>query len=239
MGGAQPRRHHERRCRDLRRTATSRIDRRIAHKYLDTSRQHRARAAAATEARDARKPLSIGLVGNAAEISRHCWPWTPPSTSSPTRRRTRPAVVPAARRRLRRHEGARAKDRSTSPRSPASRWPRTSRRWSASWTRAPRSSTTATPSATRPARPATTAPSSSRLRTGVHPPAVRGGPRPVPLGRAVRRPKDIAATDKAILELFPENEHLKRWRDGRREGCLRGPAARICWLGYGSDQRPA
>jgi urocanate hydratase len=47
-------------------------------------------------------------------------------------------------------------------------------------------------------------------------------------------PADIAATDKAILELFPENESLKKWitMAGERVA-FQGLPARICWLGYG------
>ncbi|MEU6262708.1 urocanate hydratase [Saccharopolyspora shandongensis] len=47
-------------------------------------------------------------------------------------------------------------------------------------------------------------------------------------------PADIAATDKAIMELFPENEHLHRWLTmaGERVS-FEGLPARICWLGYG------
>ncbi|MEV6067072.1 urocanate hydratase [Nocardia sp. NPDC052001] len=47
-------------------------------------------------------------------------------------------------------------------------------------------------------------------------------------------PADIAATDKAILELFPDNEHLKRWITLAGEKvAFEGLPARICWLGYG------
>jgi urocanate hydratase len=47
-------------------------------------------------------------------------------------------------------------------------------------------------------------------------------------------PADIAATDRAILELFPENESLARWitMAGERVA-FQGLPARICWLGYG------
>jgi urocanate hydratase len=46
-------------------------------------------------------------------------------------------------------------------------------------------------------------------------------------------PEDIAKTDKAILELFPENEHLKRWITKAGEKVhFEGLPARICWLGY-------
>lgn len=47
-------------------------------------------------------------------------------------------------------------------------------------------------------------------------------------------PADIAATDEAILELFPEDEHLARWiRRAQTEIEFQGLPARICWLGYG------
>ena len=47
-------------------------------------------------------------------------------------------------------------------------------------------------------------------------------------------PKDIAATDKAVLELFPENEPLARWmKKASEKVAFQGLPARICWLGYG------
>ncbi|MBP2474515.1 urocanate hydratase [Crossiella equi] len=47
-------------------------------------------------------------------------------------------------------------------------------------------------------------------------------------------PKDIEATDRAILELFPENEALRRWITMAQERVeFQGLPARICWLGYG------
>src|SRR3954468_21567767 len=51
-------------------------------------------------------------------------------------------------------------------------------------------------------------------------------------------PKDIAATDKAILDLFPENEPLARWiRLAGEKVHFQGLPARICWLGYGERDR--
>jgi urocanate hydratase len=45
---------------------------------------------------------------------------------------------------------------------------------------------------------------------------------------------DIAKTDKAILDLFPENESLHRWIKMARERVhFQGLPARICWLGLG------
>jgi urocanate hydratase len=47
-------------------------------------------------------------------------------------------------------------------------------------------------------------------------------------------PKDIAATDKAILELFPDDEKLHRWiAQAGNKVHYQGLPARICWLGYG------
>jgi urocanate hydratase len=47
-------------------------------------------------------------------------------------------------------------------------------------------------------------------------------------------PKDIAATDQAILDLFPQNEALTRWiRLAQEKVHFQGLPARICWLGYG------
>ncbi len=47
-------------------------------------------------------------------------------------------------------------------------------------------------------------------------------------------PADIAATDKAILELFPDNERLRKWITMAGEKVsFQGLPARICWLGYG------
>ncbi|WP_054371710.1 urocanate hydratase [Rhodococcus rhodochrous] len=51
-------------------------------------------------------------------------------------------------------------------------------------------------------------------------------------------PADIAATDRAVLELFPENEHLVRWLTlAGRTVPFQGLPARICWLGYGERDR--
>jgi len=47
-------------------------------------------------------------------------------------------------------------------------------------------------------------------------------------------PADIAATDAAILELFPADDHLRRWITQAGEKVrFEGLPARICWLGYG------
>ena len=51
-------------------------------------------------------------------------------------------------------------------------------------------------------------------------------------------PSDIHKTDKAILELFPENESLARWiRLASERVAFQGLPARICWLGYGERDK--
>ncbi len=51
-------------------------------------------------------------------------------------------------------------------------------------------------------------------------------------------PKDIAATDEAVLELFPDNERLHTWIRGAQERiAFQGLPARICWLGQGERDR--
>ena len=47
-------------------------------------------------------------------------------------------------------------------------------------------------------------------------------------------PEDIYATDRAVMELFPNDAHLHRWLKMAREQIeFQGLPARICWLGYG------
>jgi urocanate hydratase len=51
-------------------------------------------------------------------------------------------------------------------------------------------------------------------------------------------PADIAATDRAVLSLFPGNESLERWiRLAGERVAFQGLPARICWLGYGERDR--
>jgi len=47
-------------------------------------------------------------------------------------------------------------------------------------------------------------------------------------------PEDIYRTDQAVLDLFPTDDHLRRWlRMAREQVQFQGLPARICWLGYG------
>ena len=51
-------------------------------------------------------------------------------------------------------------------------------------------------------------------------------------------PEDIRVTDQALKELFPDNEHLHRWLDAAEEFVeFEGLPARICWLGYGERHK--
>ena len=51
-------------------------------------------------------------------------------------------------------------------------------------------------------------------------------------------PADIAATDQAVMEEFPDNEQLVRWiRMAQEKVAWQGLPARICWLGYGERDR--
>ncbi len=51
-------------------------------------------------------------------------------------------------------------------------------------------------------------------------------------------PEDIYVTDQAIIELFPEDEHLVRWiKMAQKKVKFQGLPARICWLGYGERDK--
>jgi urocanate hydratase len=51
-------------------------------------------------------------------------------------------------------------------------------------------------------------------------------------------PSDIARTDQLVLEMFPENQHLKRWITlAQKKVKFQGLPSRICWLGYGERDK--
>jgi urocanate hydratase len=51
-------------------------------------------------------------------------------------------------------------------------------------------------------------------------------------------PQDIATTDQAVLEEFPDDERLARWiHQAEEKIAFQGLPARICWLGYGERAR--
>ena len=134
---------------------------------------------------------------------------------------------------------ARATPRSTSA-ARVRRWPPTARRWSASSTPAARSSTTATACAPRRGSAASSArsttPASSRPTSG----RCSARARARSAGSALSGdPADIAATDRAVLDEFPDDEPLARWIQHASERiAFQGLPARICWLGYGERAPP-
>jgi urocanate hydratase len=51
-------------------------------------------------------------------------------------------------------------------------------------------------------------------------------------------PKDIYATDQALMEAFPENEHLIKWlKEAQQKVHFQGLPSRICWLGMGEREK--
>jgi urocanate hydratase len=219
----------------------TRIDRRIAHKYLDTKATdiHDA-LRLAIEARDAKRPLSIGLEGNAAEIFPELLAMNAPidivtdQTSAHDPLSYLPLGIDFAdmkamadkdpvkftedsRASMARHvaamvgfldKGAEVFDYGNSIRDEARK---------AGYNRA-FDFPGFVPAYIRP--------------------LFEEGLGPFRWAALSGDPKDIAATDKAILELFPENEHLKRWITMAGEKvAFEGLPARICWLGYGERHK--
>ncbi len=215
----------------------ARITRRIEHRYLDVQADDLDHALAlAIEARDARRPLSIGLLGNAAEVfpallereapidvvtdqtSAHDPLAYLPIGTAPedwdTERGEDPVGFHQAR------AGGDGRPRARDGRDAGRR-----RRGLRLRQLDPRRG------AQGRLRPGLRVP---RVRPGLHPAAVLRRPRPVPLGGALGRPADIAATDRAVLELFPDDDKLRRWLTMAGEKVhFQGLPARICWLGYG------
>lgn len=51
-------------------------------------------------------------------------------------------------------------------------------------------------------------------------------------------PEDIAVTDQALMELFPEDAHLIKWLEAAKQSiAFQGLPARICWLGMGAREK--
>jgi urocanate hydratase len=219
----------------------SRIDRRIEHRYLDTKASSIDEALAlAIEARDAKRPLSIGLVGNAAEVFPELLERDAPidivtdQTSAHDPLSYLPTGVlfedmkkmadkdPAyfteqSRESMAKHvaamvgfmdKGAEVFDYGNSIRDEARK---------AGYDRA-FDFPGFVPAYIRP-----------QFEEGLGPfrwAALSGDP------------KDIEATDRAILELFGDNDHLRRWITMAEERvAYQGLPARICWLGYGERHR--
>ena len=231
MGGRAAAGGHDERRRRARRRVRPVADRPPARDPLPRRGGRRPRRRAAPR-RDRRRrdrtPLSIGLLGNAADVVPEILrrgvevDVVTDQTSAHD-----PLALPARRRRVRglarrarggpgrvHQAGARVDGRPTS------------RRWSASRTPAPRCSTTATPCAARRRPAGTTARSPT---PGFVPAYIRPlfceGKGPFRWAALSGDPADIRATDEAILELFPDDDKLHRWiRAGAGQGRLPGAA---------------
>ncbi|WP_314677873.1 urocanate hydratase [uncultured Rhodococcus sp.] len=215
----------------------TRIDRRIAHKYLDTKADSIEHALElATAARDAKKPLSIGLEGNAAEIFPALLEMKAPIdiVTDQTSAHDPLAYLPI---------GIDFGDMKTMSAKDPQKFTEDSRNAMAAHVKAMVGFMDAGAevfdygnSIRDEARKA------GYDRAFDFPgfvpayirPLFEEGLGPFRWAALSGDPKDIEATDKAILELFPENEHLRRWITMAGEKvAFEGLPARICWLGYG------
>ncbi|MFL6045540.1 MAG: urocanate hydratase, partial [Propionibacteriaceae bacterium] len=217
----------------------SRIQRRIDHRYLDVqadSLEHAVRLA--VEARDARKPLSIGVLGNAAELVPALLEQGAPidivtdqtSAHDPlaylpsgiafedwAEAKTQPDFIDRARESMARHveamvgfqdRGAEVFDYGNSIRDEA-RLGGCERAFDF---------------------------------PGFVPAYIRPlfceGKGPFRWVALSGDPHDIEMTDQAVLNLFPDNARLHKWLRGAREKIsFQGLPARICWLGYGERDK--
>ncbi len=187
-------------------------------------------------------PLSVGLLGNAAEV----FPELvrrgvlPEPRDRPDRSARSPERLSAGRLDAR-ALGSRC-SRTTRPRSsarPRSRWRSRSARCSTSTARACRPSTTATTSASSPRRPGV---ADAFEFPGFVPAYIRPlfcrGKGPFRWAALSGDPADIDSTDAKVKELIPDDQHLHNWLDLAAERiAFQGLPARICWLGLGERAR--
>ena len=216
----------------------SRIARRIAHGYLDTEAADLDEALRlATEARDARRPLSIGLLGNAAELVPELLAMGAPIdvVTDQTSAHDPLAYLPAGRRRSRTGASSPSATRRASP-----------TRARESMARHVEAMVGFMDAGAEVFDYGNSIRAEAQLggydRAFDFPGFVPAYIRPLFCeGRGPFRwaalsgdPADIAATDRAVLELFPENEALARWiRMAGEKVHFEGLPARICWLGHG------
>jgi urocanate hydratase len=215
----------------------TRIDRRIAHKYLDTKADDLAHALRlAVEARDAKRPLSIGLEGNAAEIFPALLEMDAPIdiVTDQTSAHDPLSYLPL---------GVDFGDMKTMAAKDPAEFTKNSRESMAAHVKAMVGFMD---------KGAEVFDYGNSIRDearkagfdrafdfpGFVPAYIRPlfeeGLGPFRWAALSGDPADIAATDRAILELFPENEHLRRWIEMAGEKvAFEGLPARICWLGYG------
>jgi len=215
----------------------SRIDRRIEHRYLDARAESIDEALRlAVEARDARRPLSIGLLGNAAEVLPELLRRGAPIdiVTDQTSAHDPLAYLPA---------GVAFED-----------WKDYAAAKPEEFTRRARESMAAHVQAMVGFMDAGAevfdygnsirgeAKTAGFERAfdfpGFVPAYIRPlfceGKGPFRWAALSGDPADIARTDRAVMDLFPENEHLNRWiRMAGEKVAYQGLPARICWLGQG------
>ena len=215
----------------------TRIDRRIAHKYHDTKADSIEHALElATAARDAKKPLSIGLEGNAAEIFPALLEMKAPIdiVTDQTSAHDPLAYLPI---------GIDFGDMKTMSEKDPQKFTEDSRNAMAAHVKAMVGFMdagaevfdygTSIRDEARKAGYARAFDFPGFVPAYIRP-LFEEGLGPFRWAALSGDPKDIEATDKAILELFPENEHLRRWITMAGEKvAFEGLPARICWLGYG------
>jgi urocanate hydratase len=219
----------------------TRIERRIAHRYLDVAADDLDHALSlAIEAKEARRPLSIGLAGNAAEVFPQLLEMGAPIdiVTDQTSAHDPLAYLPV---------GVSVEE-----------WHEQARKDPADFTRRSRESMARHVEAMVGFLDAGAevfdygnsirdeARKAGYQRAFDFPgfvpahirPLFEEGLGPFRWAALSGHPKDIEATDRAIMELFPENEHLHRWikMAGERVS-FEGLPARICWLGYGERHR--
>ena len=184
------------------------------------------------------RPLSIALVGNAAEIE-PAWAAAGERfdvvTDQTSAHDALGGYVPAE---ISLDDAAALRARPAGRLRGAARgarWPTTSGRCSRSRRPAPSRSTTATTCAPRRRRRASRTPSTTRAscrRSSGRSSARAAGRSAGRRCRATRRTSP--RTDRAVLELFPDDAGLRRWIEmAQARVPFQGLPARICWLGYG------
>ncbi len=213
----------------------SRLARRVDHGYLDEyTTDLDAAVARVVAVKEAGEALSVGVVGNAAEVFPEL------------RRRGVPIDIvtdqtsahdPLAYLRSGSASRSGRPKPSATPRSSlagrANPWRHMSRRWSRSRRGSCRvrlRQLDQSRGAARWLRPGLRLP---RIRARLHPSAVRRGARPVPLGGSLRRPRGHLQDRSRHRRTLPEDAALHRWLEKAAEKVhFEGLPARICWLGY-------
>ncbi len=215
----------------------TRLQRRVDHRYLDELADDLDDALRRVLAAKSRAARAVG--GPCRQLRRRSCPSCSPRGRGRHRHRpdlrARPAVVPAGRASTVEdwHELRPRQPGRSSPSRRRPRWPSTSRRWSASWTPAPRCSTTATRSATRPARAASSGRSSSPAsyrRTSGRCSArarARSGGRRCPETRPTSPVPTTRCSSCSRTTTTCTGGSGRRRTGWRTRGC----PARICWLG--------